>query len=344
MAIFKGTKNEDGTYTVFHFIKRAFYLISPRLFKEYLDKYYPGIGIFKSILLLIDFYGCVIMHGVIVTDYFEYSFRDKSYRARKTFITMRDSRKIQKKFNHGSAEIFINKEKFNTVFKDYRTIKNYYFNDLAHLDDFKSFIEGCNGKVLAKPVTGHSGFGIYKMDLSSSEKIENAFNTFYKSREYFCEEMFIQTGALGLVNPYSVNTVRVYTLFKEGTVNIMHALVRFGGGSSCVDNIHGGGMICEVDASNGIVIGPGYDLLNNRTLYHKISGILVLGIQIPQWERVLTLVKNAAMLTPEIGHVAWDIAVSETEICFIEANEQGNFDAPQCACQRGSKPLYANYF
>lgn len=343
MAIFKGTKNEDGTYSMFHFIKRAFYLVSPRLFKEYLNRYYPGISVLNSVILLVDFYTCVVVHGAIVTDYFEYAFRDKSFRARRTFITMRDSRRIQKKYNRESAEVFINKEKFNTVFQDYRTIKNYYFNESSKLDDFVSYVISCNGKVLAKPLTGHSGFGIHKIDLSSQENIEKAFKTYSESREYFCEELFIQTGILGLVNPNSVNTVRIYTLYDGEQVNIMHALVRFGGGASCVDNIHGGGMICEVDALNGTVVGPGYDLMNNRTVYHKMSGKLLLGIQIPQWDRVVTMVKNAALLTPGIGHVAWDIAVSETEVCFIEANEQGNFDAPQCACQKGSKIIYANY-
>ena len=81
-------------------------------------------------------------------------------------------------------------------------------------------------------------------------------------------------------------------------------------------------------------------MTGNKYNYHPVTHKLLLGIQIPQWEKIKLLVKEAALVCPRIGHMAWDIAVSNDKICFIEVNEQGNFDLPQTACQRGYKKDY----
>ena len=79
---------------------------------------------------------------------------------------------------------------------------------------------------------------------------------------------------------------------------------------------------------------------NRKIIAKPITGFSGLGIQIPQWDKIKHLVKEAALVCPQIGHMAWDIAVSNDKICFIEVNEQGNFDVPQTASQRGYKKDY----
>ena len=152
--------------------------------------------------------------------------------------------------------------------------------------------------------------------------------------------MFVQLGALSEINPSSVNTVRVYTVWDGKEVNVMNTFVRFGAPGAFVDNIHGGGMCCEVDKVSGKIIAPGYDLQNHRFVRHLASNRIVAGIQVPQWGKVIETVKAAALLHTEIGYSAWDLAVSDDEITIIEANDQGNFDLPQCALQRGIKKDY----
>ena len=187
---------------------------------------------------------------------------------------------------------------------------------------------------------GASGVGIYKPELSSEADVEKLYREMEQTDTYMAEELFIQTGVLHEVNPDAVNTIRVFTLFDGEDVHIMYTGVRFGGGNSIVDNIHSGGMVCEIDIETGRVVGPGWNINNKRFISHPKSHVFIPGIQVPRWEEVKTVVVNAAKENPSIGHCAWDVAVSENAVSLIEANDQGNFDLIQCASRRGYKPDY----
>ena len=158
--------------------------------------------------------------------------------------------------------------------------------------------------------------------------------------DYMAEELFIQTGSLHEANPSCLNTVRIFTLFNGKEVYLMCAGVRIGGGKGVVDNIHSGGMVCELEKETGTIIGPGYNLLGEKFVHHPVSGILLPGLVVPNWDKVLKVIREAAMVSPNIGHTAWDVAVSETDVTLIEANEQGNFDLIQSCSQRGCKRDY----
>ena len=191
-----------------------------------------------------------------------------------------------------------------------------------------------------KPIFGSSGAGIYIPNVESDDDVKKLYEKHSKEGVYFAEQMFVQRGALSEINPSSVNTVRVFTVWDGKEIHIMNTFVRFGAPGAFVDNIHGGGMCCEVDMESGMIIAPGYDLENHRFVRHLASGKIVVGTQVPQWNKVLSTVKDAALLHTEIGYSAWDLAVNEDEITIIEANDQGNFDLPQCALQRGIKKDY----
>ena len=336
----RSTRENHGNYTLKTYIQRGLELCSPKLFFEYRDDYLPDWKTFRSLLLMLDYYCCLLRYGTIICDFFEYQFWRKSAYERGKYISMFYSRKIQKAFNKGDKEVYLDKTVFNKKFAAFRTTADFDFAQGGDVSDFLDFVHKANGKIIAKPFMGASGWGIFIPDVSTDEKAIEVYNQLKVDGNYFCEELFIQDGVLHDLNPSSVNTVRIFTLHDGSEVHVMSCCLRIGGGKECVDNIHSGGMICEVDTESGIIIGPGYNLKGEKTVFHPISKIMLVGIQIPQWQRVINLVKEAAMLYPELGHSAWDIAVGEKDISFIEANEQGNFDAPQTAFQRGFKPDY----
>ncbi len=47
---------------------------------------------------------------------------------------------------------------------------------------------------------------------------------------------------------------------------------------------------------------------------------LLPGLVVPKWDKVLDTVKRAAMITSNIAHGIWDVAVSETDVTLIEAS------------------------
>lgn len=340
--MFNSTKENQGNYTISTFIRRGLELTSIKEFNRFAKDYLPGISWWRRILLLLDYYTSLIRYGAIVADYFEYQFWKKKNVERAEYVTMLFSRKIQKIFNSGDKTVFIDKVKFNKVYAGFRSVKSMDLStDEFSEQDFVNFVKACDRKVLMKPLMGASGQGIYKADVSTDEKAVTLFNKIKKDGiDYMAEEIFQQTGSLNLANPACLNTVRIFTLNDGKSVYLMCAGVRIGGGKGIVDNIHSGGMVCELDKVSGTIIGPGYNLRGERFVKHPVTGVLLPGLVVPQWNQVLDTVKRAAMVTPNIGHSAWDVAVSETDITLIEANEQGNFDLIQSCSQRGCKKDY----
>jgi len=212
----------------------------------------------------------------------------------------------------------------------------------ACLDTFKEFCAKCNNKIIAKPMTGYSGLGIYKPDLSTPDAYERVYNELVESGEFFCEQLFEQNEIMHDVNPFSCNTIRMYTVNSGGT-HVLFAGVRFGGSTEVVDNIHAGGMCCQVDLDSGIIISHGYNLSGDCYIRHPLSGIILNGIQIPRWDEVKDYVYRAAQKYPNQAYVAWDIAVSNDKVSIIEGNDGGNFDLPQVCMQCGCKKVYEEY-
>lgn len=290
----------------------------------------------------LDYLLSLIKYGATVTDYFEYQFWKKKSGERAKYITMLYSRKIQKFFNKGDKTVFIDKIKFNSIYSSFRSLKSIDLSsDNVNEDTFVDFVKACDRNIIMKPLMGASGHGIYKPDVSTDEKTRNLFGEIRNQKvDYLAEQIFTQTGSLNSVNPASLNTVRMFTLCNGKDVYLMGAGLRIGGGKAIVDNIHAGGMVCELDLETGTVIGPGYNLMGDKFAWHPVTKVLIPGLVVPQWKNVLKIIKKAALINPNLAHSAWDVAVSETEICLIEANEQGNFDLLQSATQRGFKEDY----
>ncbi len=338
--MYNSSSENKGQYSKFGFVKRGLELVSPFEFYRTAKLHTPNMNFIQKFIMMIDFYFCILKYGTIASDYFEYEFWKKKACVRKTYITMLKSIKMQKFFNQGSPELLVNKRKFNEHFKSVRNINNFYFDEDKSLEDFQDFVIESKHNIIAKTFWGASGVGIYKPDVSTTEKIAQVYNKLKSDSNYFCEECFVQTGTLHEVNPNCVNTIRVYTLFDGEEVHIMNTCVRFGGSTSCVDNIHSGGMTCEIEPELGIVVGPGYNLLNEKFITHKLTGCVIPGLKIPQWGKVIDYCKKAAKLMPNYGYIGWDVAVSDESICIIEGNEVANVDLSQVACQRGIKDAY----
>lgn len=340
--MYRSTKENKGNYTFTEFIKRGMELVSIRQFNRFRKRYLPKQGGVRNFLMMLDYYGSLLRYGAIVSDYFEYQFWKKTHIERSEYVTMLFSRKIQKLFNKGDKTVFIDKIKFNKTYSRFRSIKSMDLStDEFTAEDFVSFVKQCDGKILMKPLMGASGRGIFKPDVTSDEKAVSLFKEIKTGDvDYMAEELFIQTGSLHEANPSCLNTVRIFTLFNGKEVYLMCAGVRIGGGKGVVDNIHSGGMVCELEKETGTIIGPGYNMLGEKFVHHPVSGILLPGLVVPNWDKVLKVIREAAMVSPNIGHTAWDVAVSETDVTLIEANEQGNFDLIQSCSQRGCKRDY----
>ena len=61
------------------------------------------------------------------------------------------------------------------------------------------------------------------------------------------------------------------------------------------------------------------------------------GSQIPKWEELTSLCKEAAVTVKDISYLSWDLAYTEKGWVVIEVNEVGQFIIPQIVMKRGIK-------
>lgn len=131
-----------------------------------------------------------------------------------------------------------------------------------------------------------------------------------------------------LIKPCSVNTCRILTLIlPDHTITIPFAVMRFGRKGSTVDSWSKGGIAFAIDLETGKVgkglFHPDYGSTKEVT-HHPDSGVQLSGLTIPYWKEIKEMVLNAAMVTPGIKSVGWDVAVTQRGPLLIEGNSLWN--------------------
>ena len=120
---------------------------------------------------------------------------------------------------------------------------------------------------------------------------------------------------------------------------LVAAELRVGTGDSVVDNASVGGILCPIDANNGIIVGDGIDKSGRVFVQHPDSGKTIKGFRIPYWEQVVETCKKLTKIVPEVKIAGWDLCVCENgQIEMIEVNTCPNVMGLQMAFGMGLKP------
>ena len=133
------------------------------------------------------------------------------------------------------------------------------------------------------------------------------------------------------LNPSSVNTVRVLTFKGE----IIACALRIGNNNSIVDNLNSGGLCAHLDKNTGIIDSPCINKKLEKFSFHPDTHVQLVGVQVPNWDKVLETVKSAAKIIPQVQYVGWDIAVTETGTALIEGNHDPGHSTVQMVSQTG---------
>ena len=248
-------------------------------------------------------------------------------------------------FNNGSEDERIlveDKTIFAEAFRDF-TKRKILSSDGLTLEAFRAFVSKL-GRVIIKPADGFNGNDIYILSGSDGEEaIRRAYGTF-SSHKYTIEEVLAQDGMLREVNPGTCNTIRVNVINNHGSFEIQNAVLRTGQGSRPVDNLSSGGMVSKVDVDTGTVISLFCDVIGKRLLAHPLTGAVIIGRKIPQWERVKEVAVEAARRISRVKYTSWDIAVITGEdVAIVEGNTYGNFQNQQIVDQVGLWEHYRQY-
>jgi hypothetical protein len=136
------------------------------------------------------------------------------------------------------------------------------------------------------------------------------------------ETYIVQHPDLNKLSPSGVNTVRIFTqLTAQGEVEILGCRQRISINSP-VDNLAAGNIAAPINESTGIIDGPGVysDITKSPESKHPLTGIDIVGFQVPFWKECLELVDRAAKKHPQNKSIGWDIVVTEQGPGLIEGN------------------------
>lgn len=306
------------------------------LFKRFVEMnraYRPNSSSLKRFMYFIDWVFSFIIYGASISDYFTFGFPELNYLGRRKYITYRKHKKIQRIANDKrSIDVCRYKSHFNKNFKRFLGRETIDVSEVSR-GEFIQWVRKINGNIFVKDAYGYRGKGVKKVNVVDIEP-----GPFYdeliqdKKSKYIIEQELIQDRSIAEFHPWSVNTIRITTLYdtKRDTVCIMDAGLRIGNNKKHVDNLHYGGIYCRVDIQTGVICDKGFNTKNQRFVYHPLTNKQIVGFKIENWDGLLEYVRKAVRMLRKVRYVGWDVVVLEDGgFALIEANDNADHDLQQ---------------
>ena len=281
----------------------------------------------NSIYLFFDMIFCGIIYKAGYLDYELFEMYDLNRKQRKTILTRGKNNDFVKKYNvKGYRDLFNNKYNFNRKFKNFLN-RDFMVIDETNEKEFKKFIKG-KEYIVAKPLEGTHGDGIMKIKPN-----KNTYKELMKTESKLIEDYIIQDKEMDKMNPSSINTLRIVTLYDQGISTIICTYLRVGN-NKIVDNFNNGGMVVPINTDTGIIEYNAIDKAGNVFEKHPATGTKFIGFKVPQFEEAKKLCLKASKVIKEVGYVGWDVGISESGPCLIEGNDYPGHDIYQLPIHR----------
>ena len=147
-------------------------------------------------------------------------------------------------------------------------------------------------------------------------------------------------GDIAAVAGDSISGVRIFVLRLRRGPTMFRPVWRIARRGAVVDNFqHGksGNLLASVDVSTGRVerVVGGLGHRQRLNVPHPDTGRQLTGFQLPHWQAVREMVREAAELFPGFLCQAWDVAICADGPVVMEVNWFGSMATPQTAYGRG---------
>ena len=270
-----------------------------------------------SALIVGDMIWCGLRYQAGYNDYREFDFWNLSGRQRRTYNTRGKNNSIVRRYN--SKEKMAAIEDKGNFYAACSEFLHRQWLDLrkSTQEDFLRFVQQ-QPTFIAKPPNGYGGRGIDKITLEGSP--EELYRSLVENGQMLVEEVIVQHPDLAELYPHSVNTLRMFTFFDGTEGHLLQAILKLGNEGKFLDNFSSGGMYTFLDM-NGKALYPAVDGENHVYEVHPMTGQSIIGFQVPFFEEAKEMVCKAAAVTPELGYIGWDVAISESGPLIVEGNE-----------------------
>lgn len=272
----------------------------------------------KNLLfILFDMTKCGLKYQAGYYDYQEFEFYNLNKEQRETYLTRGKNNEIIKKFNDKSKfYIFDNKEEMYKIYNKFLKRQWMVLNE-NNYNDFLDFFKQ-NKVIIVKPIDGEGGKGIEKYKYINDEESKIVYSSLLFKKQLLVEQCIKQHPDMNKLYNKSVNTLRMFTFYKDGQAYFLQAILKVGNGG-VVDNFSSGGMYTYVD-DEGTVYAEAIDQMDNKYYKHPISNETIVGFKVPMFKEAVSMVKEAAKVVPEMGYIGWDVAISEDGPVLVEGN------------------------
>lgn len=213
--------------------------------------------------------------------------------------------------------------------------------------ELKSQLIAEGGRYIVKPQNGMFGRDISLVEVRDGERLvtrrgrkERPFDLRRDARPVSMAERAVEQHEFWTgLSPYSVNTIRMLTMWTPGDAEpfLGRAVQRIGTEETLpTDNWAGGSVCAPVDLETG-VLGAGRmapDDAGKRGnvahTHHPDTGAPIAGLALPDWSRIKEVVLAAARSVPYARYVGWDVAIDrQGSPVFIEGNHNSSVDLLQ---------------
>lgn len=274
--------------------------------------------------IVFDIFLSNLKYGSSVKNYFDYKFYEKPHKERKKYITQDIMGRYHYSFNPAKYHyVFHEKQHTYQIFRQYIGRDFLYISETVTFNDFVGFCKN-RTEIFIKPSNESWGRGTQKIKLNDNIDLEDIYQECLK-KNLIVEEVILQDPELAAFNPSSLNTIRLTTVLTKNGIRIMEpAYFKIGSGDSITDNFSSGGLLSGVNIKNGEVYKC-IDKNGNQYFEHPLTKKQIVGFVIPEWKRMITFVKELALIVPEIKFVGWDITLSNDDtLVLLEGNEKGD--------------------
>ncbi|MCI4647566.1 sugar-transfer associated ATP-grasp domain-containing protein [Phaeodactylibacter sp.] len=288
----------------------------------------------------------VFRYNISIEEYYQFRFYEHQNNIRNTYAGTGYMYEYQRHMNPPVYRaILADKTQF---LRKYRAFVRHPFLTVQEIaeapDKAQALLENRSGKIVLKSSDGQCGRGI-EVRSGSDFTPESLLQRLRETDNDFVEAFVTQHTELMRLSPSGLNTVRVITqLDKSDQVHIIGTRLRITV-DSAVDNLAAGNIAAPIDLETGKVNGPGVysDITKSDEYQHPITGVDIVGFQIPYWQETVEMCKSAALLDTRNRSIGWDVAITDEGPELIEGNHDWCKLLWQLPVKKGLKPILERF-
>ncbi|MCI8583934.1 MAG: hypothetical protein HFH13_12500 [Dorea sp.] len=276
------------------------------------------------------------------SEYMIFGFYNLDTEKQKKYLTDVEATRLMRPYNNESEPYLKSKATFLKNFTRF-IHRGWLYVPEASYEEFCEFLHKYH-TIALKPQYSSWGIGFHRLTVEEFEEKEHPEEYFEHlcAGKYLAEEFVESCEELAVFHPSSLNTLRVITFRCGERFEVFGGGLRVGNNGLHVDNAHGGGIFCEINPADGKIITDGLDEYSNCYVTHPMTGVKFRETQIPYWEEIIELCREASQELPCLRVVGWDVAIlPDGRLELIEGNHNPGMNIVQAPAKHGVRDRFA---